>query len=96
MVVVLMAHRYPYIHSLVNTLNSVTRPGSFANGGMFQLSLPALKINGVDGVVTSVTQAKAIIVVCSQVPYGRGEETIVQLCNFVKLFDCYFRLSVWF
>ena len=79
-VAVLMAHRYPYIRSLVNTLNSVTRPGSFANGGMFQLPLPALKINGVDGVVrfpASDAQAKAIIAVCLQAPYGRGEETIV-------------------
>ena len=79
-VIVLMAHRYPYIRSIVNTLNSVTRPGSFANGGTFQLPLPALKINGVDGVVrlpASDAQAKAIIAVCSQAPYGRGEETIV-------------------
>ena len=78
--VVMAAHRYPYIRSIVQTLNSVTRPGSFANGGAFQLPLPALKITGVDGVVrlpVSDAQAKAIIAVCSQAPYGRGEETIV-------------------
>ena len=74
------AETYPYIRSIVHTLNSVTRPGSFANGGAFQLPLPALKINGVDGVVgipANDAQAKAIIAVCSQAPYGRGEETIV-------------------
>ena len=76
------ANSYPYIRSIVKTLNSVARPGSFANGGTFQLPLPlpALKINGVDGLVglpASDAQAKAIISVCSRAPYGRGEETIV-------------------
>ena len=73
------AESYPYIRSLVEHLNSV-RPGSFANGGAFQLPLPALKINGVEGVVglpASDAQAKAIMAVCSQASYGRGEETIV-------------------
>ena len=74
------AESYPYIRSIVKSLNSVTRPGSFANGGAFQLPLPALKINGVEGVVglpASDAQAKAIMAVCSQASYGRGEETIV-------------------
>ena len=72
------AESYPYIRSIVHTLNSVARLGSFANGGAFQLPLPALKINGVDGFVglpANIAQAKAIISVCSQAPYGRGEET---------------------
>ena len=69
---------YPYIGSIVHTLDSLTRPWSFANGGAFQLPLPALKISGVDdfvGLPASVAQAKAIISVCSQAPYGRGKKT---------------------
>ena len=71
---------YPYFRSIVDTLNSVTIPGSFASGGPFQFSAPALKINGVEGYVgvpVCDCQAKAIIAVCSQAPFGRGQETIV-------------------
>ena len=84
LVLIMAGHRaesYSYIRSIVKTLNSVTRPGSFANGGTFLLPLPGLKIpSGVEGFVglpASDAQAKAIITVCSQAPYGRGEETIV-------------------
>ena len=37
------AENYPYIRSIVDTLNSVSIPGSFASGGSFQFSAPALK-----------------------------------------------------
>ena len=81
-----MAHRYPYIRSLVITLNSVTRPGSFAKGGMFQLPLPALIINGVDGVVrfpASIAQAKAISgLFAGAVRSWRGDHrATLQLCE---------------
>ena len=75
-----MAESYPYIGSIVDTLDSVTRPGSFASGGMFQFPPPALKINGIEGFVGVPIyefQAKAIIAVCAQAPFGRGQETIV-------------------
>ena len=74
------AKNYPYIRSIVDTLNSVTIPGSFASGGPFQFPLPALKINGVEGYVglpVGKLQAKAIIAACTQAPFGRGQETIV-------------------
>ena len=74
------AENYAYIRSIVDTLNSVTIPGSFASGGPFQFSAPALKIIGVEGYVgvpVCDCQAKAIKAVCAQAPFGRGQETIV-------------------
>ena len=74
------AENYPYIRSIVDTLNSVSIPGSFASGGPFQFSAPALKIIGVEGYVgvpICEFQAKAIKAVCAQAPFGRGQETIV-------------------
>ena len=71
---------YPYIRSIADTLSSVTIPGSFASGGPFQISPPALKVNEVEGylvVPVCEYQAKAIKAVCAQAPFGRGQETIV-------------------
>ena len=71
---------HPYIRSIVKTLNSLDRPGSFASGGQFQFPLPALKINGVEGYVglpVCEFQAKAIMSVCTQAPFGKGPETVV-------------------
>ena len=75
-----MAHRYPYISSIVNTLDSVTRLGSFASGGPLLLPLPVLKFNKVESIArlpVSERKAKEIKAVCSQAPYGLGQETIV-------------------
>ena len=74
------AENYPYIRSIVDTLNSVAIPGYFASGGPFRFPPPALKINGVEGYVglpVGKLQAKAIIAACAQAPFGRGQETIV-------------------
>ena len=46
-----MVHRYSCICYIVNTLKSVMRPGFFANGGIFQLPLQALKVLGLEGVM---------------------------------------------
>ena len=74
------AKDYPYIRSIVESLNSLTRADSFANGGRYQFPLPALKINNVEGIVglpVCEYEAKKIKAVCSQAPYGRGQETVV-------------------
>ena len=71
------AQRYPYIQSIVDTINSLGIPGSFASGGQFQFPLPALKIYGVEGYVgfpVCNCQAKAMIAVCAQAPFGRGQD----------------------
>lgn len=69
-----------YIRSIVETLGSVKRPGYFACGGSVELPMPVLRVDGVEGVVglpLGRASAKEIIEKCSQAPYGRGEETIV-------------------
>ncbi len=69
-----------YMKSIIGSLKSVKRPGYFACGSEVQLPLPGLKVDGVDGFVglpVCDAQARAIIERCSQAPYGRGEETIV-------------------
>ena len=70
----------PYISTLVECLQSVENPGDFACGGSVSLPLPALRVDGVDGLVglpMCSSQARAIIEQCSQAPFGRGEETII-------------------
>jgi len=72
--------KFTYISSIVQSLKSVERPGYFACGGKALLPLPALQVEGVPGFIglpLSGDQATAIIEKCSQAPYGRGEETIV-------------------
>ena len=74
------AESYSYIRSIGDTLKSVTKPGSFANGGPFLFPPPGLKIKGVKsfvGLPVGEYQARVIMAMCSQAPYGRGLETIV-------------------
>lgn len=67
-----------YFSSIVETLKSVERPGSYATGGVFSMPLPSLSINGVIlGLPLCDEQAKAVIDSATQAPFGRGEETIV-------------------
>ena len=71
---------HPYIDNLVECLQSVENPGDFACGGSFSLPLPALRIHGVGdlvGLPICSSQARAVIEQCSQAPFGRKEETIV-------------------
>ena len=69
-----------YVDELVQCLQSVEKPGDFACGGSIYLPLPALQIDGVNGILglpLCDVQARVVIEQCSQAPYGRGEETIV-------------------
>ena len=54
---------------------------SYATGGKTSLPLPCLSVKGMTDPVLSLplttSQAKDIISVASQAPFGRGEETIV-------------------
>ena len=74
--------QYPteYFETIVETLRSVRRPGSFAAGGRFNINNPVLSISGLSetvGLPICQYQAKQIVDKCSRAPFGRGEETIV-------------------
>ena len=69
-----------YVDGIVQCLKSVEKPGDFACGGSVSLPLPALHVDGVDGILglpIGRLEAKAVIEQCSQAPYGRGEQTII-------------------
>ena len=71
-----------YCSSIYKNLQSLKRPASsYATGGKTSLPLPCLSVKGMTDPVLSlpltISQAKDIISVASQAPFGRGEETIV-------------------
>ena len=72
---------YPYFSSIVDALKSVERPGDYAAGGRYAMSLPSLSINSVSDDILGLPLAKChanlIVTLATQAPFGRGEETIV-------------------
>ncbi len=68
----------PYFSTIVDTLQSVERPGSYAVGGFCQMPLPSLSINdAIVGIPLTESQIKSIVDLSTQAPFGRGEKTIV-------------------
>ena len=78
---------YPYFSSIVGALKKVKRPGFYATGGLcpngITLPLPAISINSVPDICLGLplgdAQAKVIVDSSTQAPFGRGEETIVDI-----------------
>ena len=69
---------HSYFKSIVDTLESVERPGSYAVGGLCSMPLPTLSINdAIVGLPLGDGQIKTIVDLSTQAPFGRGEETIV-------------------
>lgn len=71
-----------YWQSIVGTMKSVTRPGSFATGGECYMPLPGLSIHGLSdpavlGLPLCGSQATAVKDACTLAPYGKGTETVV-------------------
>jgi len=67
-----------YYQSIINTLQSVERPGNYVSGGIISMPLPALSIHdSVLGLPLCDCRIKTIIEKASRAPFGRGEETIV-------------------
>ena len=66
---------------LLEILQNVKNPGSFATGGVAaNIHRPVIKIEGIPETIRQSIdepEAKAIIEKCSRAPYGRGKETIV-------------------
>ena len=64
---------------LLNSLKSIDRPIGFCVSERVAPVLPGLEVNevGTIGLPINDTQAKELIHVCHQAPYGKGEETLV-------------------
>jgi len=65
--------------ALVDFLRSVERPGDFCVGGLREIFMPAIDVDGVGRIAFPLlpVQAEQLIGAASAAPYGRGEETLV-------------------
>ncbi len=74
------AKKEPRIHDqLLKTLAGVDRPAAFCTWGDRPLTLPGLEVRGLGpiGLPLTKTQARELIKVCRQAPFGKGTETVV-------------------
>ena len=71
----------PYYRSIIDTLNSIEKPGIYAVGGETTMPLPAISLvdepDTILGLPLCESQAKHVIELASRAPYGKGEKTIV-------------------
>lgn len=65
--------------ALLNTLRSVERPGDFCFGGIREIFMPTLDVEGVGRIAFPLlpVQAEQLVSVAEAAPYGRAEETVV-------------------
>ena len=68
-------------HQLAALLGTVRTPGDFYAAGTIDLPLPLLTVQGVGLVALPLlpVQAEQLIAVADRAPYGRGEETLVDI-----------------
>ncbi len=64
---------------LLESLGSVERPGDFCFGGVREVFMPAIDVDGVGRIAFPILPAQAaqLVAVAEAAPYGRGEETVV-------------------
>lgn len=64
---------------LLEAIGQVDRPGTVCTGGDCPLTMPGLLVEGLGTVRLPLgkTQAKKLIKLCRQAPYGKGTETVV-------------------
>ena len=64
---------------LLKALQQIKRPGAFCTFGSIDPCFPGLEVSGVGPIGLPLTegQAKELINQCSQAPFGKGEQTIV-------------------
>lgn len=69
----------PVRDQLLATLGQVDRPGEFCTSGDRPLVLPGLEVEGIGVIGLPLTKANArkMIKLCRQAPYGKGTETVV-------------------
>jgi predicted 2-oxoglutarate/Fe(II)-dependent dioxygenase YbiX len=65
--------------ALLNSVRSVERPGDFCVGGIREIFMPTLDVDGVGRIAFPIlpVQAGRLIAIAEAAPYGRGEETVV-------------------
>ena len=49
----------PYFSSIVESLKSVKRPGSYATGGVFPMPVPSISLNGTPDVILGLPLAES-------------------------------------
>ncbi|MCP1846169.1 putative 2-oxoglutarate/Fe(II)-dependent dioxygenase YbiX [Bradyrhizobium sp. USDA 4524] len=64
---------------LLNSLRSVERPGDFCVGGIREIFMPTIDVDGVGRLAFPVlpAQAERLVAIAEAAPFGRGEETLV-------------------
>jgi predicted 2-oxoglutarate/Fe(II)-dependent dioxygenase YbiX len=65
--------------ALLNSLRSVERPGDFCIGGIREIFMPAIDVDGVGRIAFPIlpVQAERLVAIAEEAPHGRGEETVV-------------------
>ena len=65
--------------TLLNSLRSVERPGDFCIGGIREIFMPTIDVDGVGRIAFPIlpAQAERLVAIAEAAPYGRGEETVV-------------------
>jgi predicted 2-oxoglutarate/Fe(II)-dependent dioxygenase YbiX len=65
--------------ALLNCLRSVERPGDFCVGGIRDIIMPAVDVDGVGKIAFPLLpqQIERLIAIAEAAPYGRGEETVL-------------------
>jgi hypothetical protein len=64
---------------LLDSLRSVERPGDFCVGGIREIAMPTIDVDGAGRIAFPVlpVQAEQLVTIAEAAPYGRGEETVV-------------------
>jgi hypothetical protein len=64
---------------LIEALRAVDRPGEVCTGGDWPMTMPGLEVEGLGAVRLPLgkAQARKLIKLCRQAPYGKGTETVV-------------------
>ena len=64
---------------LLDSLRSVERPGDFCVGGIREVFMPAIDVDGVGRIAFPIlpAQAERLVAIAEAAPYGRGEATVV-------------------
>ncbi|HKD22418.1 MAG TPA: 2OG-Fe(II) oxygenase [Rhizomicrobium sp.] len=65
--------------ALLDSLRSVERPGDFCVGGIREIVMPTIDVDGGGRIAFPIlpVQAERLVAIAAAAPYGRGEETVV-------------------